>query len=258
MDERVASNGYATVWLLPATGVADYRSPTAEEINAGINATAAIAWDGTTFPAATDSDDVDDRSLADAGNATTRGSAQFEATLNFFHPKVNTDTSGVFGEVYNFLRQPRVPVIIVTRILQNPVSGEYPPASAGEWISVYRFISDGWEDDVADDDSYKYSISFLTQGDVAIYTQVKNSSPVEISNASGTSSTTVGGHIVLNATLASKDATHIVEWSSSAPNIATVSPNGVVTGVLEGTANITASHPAASASSEAFPITVGA
>ena len=245
MDQRIASNGNTTVWLIPANGIADYRSPTVAEINAGINATPAIAWDGTTFPTASDSDDVDDRSLEDAGNATTRGSAQFEATLNFFHPKVNTDNAGDFGKVYNFLRQPRVPVYVVTRVLQKPTEGAYKAAEAGEWISVYRFISDGWEDDVADDDSYKYAISFLTQGNVAVYTQVKNSSPVTVTNASGSGSLAVGGHAVLRATLGGKRATEVVEWSSSDPKIATVSPNGVVTAVKAGTATITATHPAA-------------
>ena len=149
MDQRIASNGNTTVWLIPATGIANYRSPTAAEINAGINATPAIAWDGTTFPTASDSDDVDDRSLEDAGNATTRGSAQFEATLNFFHPKVNTDNAGDFGKVYNFLRQPRVPVYVVTRVLQKPTEGAYKPAEAGDCPSSNdleqpRWFCSGW------------------------------------------------------------------------------------------------------------------
>jgi len=82
-DQRVAANGYVDVWAIPVAGVADYRSPTAAEINAGIRLTPAVAWDSTTFPSATDSDDVDDRTLEDKGNATSRGAAQFEASVNF-------------------------------------------------------------------------------------------------------------------------------------------------------------------------------
>lgn len=158
-DEMVTSNGNVSVWLVPANGIADYRSPTAQEINAGLNVTAAIAWEGTTFPTSSGSDDVDDRSLLDKGNATGRGAAQFEAALNFFYPKNLLDETSDYGKTYNMLRVPRVPLYIVTRVLQG-VTGEVTPAQEGDWISVYRFITDGWTDDVEGDDSYKYAIGF--------------------------------------------------------------------------------------------------
>lgn len=253
MDEKFTSNGNTTVWLIPATGIADYRSPTPAEINAGLDVTPAIAWEGTTFPTASDSEDMDDRSLRDKGNATTRGAASYEAVLNLFYPKDLQDTTSDYGKAYQMLRVPRVPVYVVTRVGQSP-EGEHKDAAAGEWISVYRFISDGWTDDFEGDDSNKYAIGMLTQGEVAVYTQVKNASPVTVTPATATVS--VGGSAVLRATLGGKRATQVVEWVSSNSSVATVSPNGVVTGVKAGSATVTASHPAASAASTAAAITV--
>lgn len=245
-DLKVTSNGNTTVWLVPVASIADYRSPTAAELNTnGIDVTAAIAWDGTTFPTASESDDIDDRSLRDKGNATTRGAAQFEATLNFFYPKVLSDTTSDFGKAFQFLKTPGVPVYVVTRVLQT-TTGVHTDAAAGQWISVFRFVTDAWTDDIAEDDSYKYAISFLTQGDVAVYTQVKNASAVTTTPAS-TLAVAVGAVSPIRATLGGKRATQVVDWSSSAPGVATVSQNGVVKGISAGTATITASHPAATA-----------
>ena len=255
MDQKTTSNGNVQVWLVPAIGIADYRSPTAAEINAGLNVTSAIAWDGTTIPAASESDDTDDRSLLDKGNATTRGAAQFEGTLNFFYPDDLNENVTDYGKAFTFLHQPRVAVYAVVRVLQAP-EGIATPAAAGEWVSVFRFLTDGWTDDIADDDAYKYAIGLLAQGEVSVYTQVKNATPVTVTNASGTASIAVDDHIVLRATLGGKRATQIVEWTSSNPAVAGVSSNGVVTGVGPGTANITASHRAASAPSTAIAVTV--
>lgn len=252
-DEKFTSNGNTTVWLVPANGIANYLSPTADEVNAGMDITPALAWEGTTFPTASDSEDQDDRSLRDRGNATTRGTASYEAVLNLFYPKDLHDTTSDYGKVYQLLRVPRVPVYVVTRVGQSP-EGEHKDAAAGEWVSVYRFLSDGWTDDFEGDDSNKYSIGMLTQGEVAINTQIKNSSPVTVTPA--TSTVTIGESVPLRATLGGKRATQVVEWVSSNSSVATVSQNGVVTGVKAGSATITANHPAASAASTEVSITV--
>ena len=253
MNETFTSNGNTTVWLIPATGIVNYKSPTPVEINAGLDITPAIAWEGTTFPTASDSEDVDDRSLRDKGNATSRGVASYEAVLNLFYPKDLKDTVTDYGKVYQMLRVPRVPVYVVTRVGQT-TEGRHKDAAAGEWISVYRFVSDGWTDDFEGDDSNKYAIGMLTQGEVAIYTQVKNASPVAVTPTTG--SIAVGAYLALRATLGGKRATQVVEWVSSNPSVAEVSSNGIVKGIKAGSATITASHPAASAASTAVTITV--
>ena len=256
VDQKVTSNGNVTVWLVPVSGIVDYKSPTATEINAGLNVTPAIAWDGTTIPAATESDSVDDRSLADRGNATSRGSAQFEGTLNFFYPKDLNENVTDYGKAFTFLRVPRVPMYAVVRVLQSG-SDWNKAAEAGEYVSVFRFLTDGWTNDVAEDDAYKYAVSLLAQGEVAIYTQVKNGAPVTVSAPDGTN-IDVGEAVALRAVLSGKDMTNAVTWHSDDPAVATVSPNGVVKGVSAGTAEITATHPAATGTSTEQMITVTA
>ena len=165
MNEKFTGNGNVRVWAVPVSGIANYKAPTAAEVNAGLDVTDAIAWDSTTIPTATDSEDQDDRSLRDKGNATTRGSASYEATLNLFYPKNNKDATSDYGKAYQFFRVPRVPCYLVTAVTQAP-EGKETPVVAGDWISVYRFMSDGWTDDIEGDDSNKYAVAFLTQGEV--------------------------------------------------------------------------------------------
>lgn len=253
-DEKVTSNGNVQLWAIPVANVADFRSPTADEINTyGVQLEAAVAWDGTTFPANTESNDVDDRSLLDRGNATSRGFAQFEATLALFRP-VPSDTTSEAAVAWDFLKTPRVPVYLVTRVLQGE-EGTHTPAEAGQWVNVFRMITDTVNDDTEGEDSYKYLVGFLPQGEVSVYTQVKNDDPVSVTALGGTS-VEVGGHTTLRATLGGNYATQVVTWLSSDPDVATVSLNGVVTGHSSGNAAVTATHPAATGASSPVEITV--
>lgn len=249
-DEKVTSNGNVDIWAVPAINIANYLSPTAAEINGGTRLTPAVAWDGTSFPANTDSNDIDDRSLEDRGNTQGRGFAQFEATLSLFRP-VPGDTTSEAALAWNLLKTPRIGVYIVTRVLQR-TEGVATPAAAGQWISVYKMISDTVNDDTEGEDSYKFVVDFLPQGELSVYTQVKNAGPVVLTALGPL--TTVGAKTPVLAELGGKWATQVVEWSSSNEAVATVSQNGVVEILATGTASITATHPAATGAT--VPISV--
>lgn len=254
-DTRVFSNGYVNIVFIPVNGVANPKSPTAAEINAGLNVSLATAWDGTTVPTMTESSDVDDRSILDAGNASTRGFAQFEGTLQFFYPRDLNDVVSDYGKVFQMLRLTGGDYWVVTRILQN-VKGQATTFSAGQYISIFKFKADAFVNNLDGEDSYKYSVELLPQGTVYPNTLVKLATPPTVVNASSAGSLAVGGHAVLRATLGTHRATQLVEWTSSNPQVATVSPNGVVTAHSTGTASITASHPAATGDSTPITITV--
>lgn len=254
-DTRVFSNGYINIAFIPVNGIANPKAPTAAELNAGLNVSHATAWDGTTFPTMSESSDVEDRSILDAGNATTRGFANYEGTLQFFYPRDLNDIVSDYGKVFQMLKLPQGTYWVVTRVLQN-VKGEATPFAAGQYISVFKFIADTFINNVDGEDSYKYTVELLPQGTVYANTLVKVASPPTVVNASGGTALTVGKTAVLRATLSGHRATQLVEWKSSAPDVAFVSPNGVVTAIKAGTAQITASHPAASAASTPLAITV--
>lgn len=255
-DEKVFSNGNVDVIVIPLTGLTTPNAPKATEINAGLNISKALAWDSTTIPTVSESNDIEDRSIKDKGNASSRGFAQYEGTFNFFTPPNKADTSDDLGKAYAFFRKPRFTFWAVVRILQG-TEGAIEPVVVGQFVSVYKFIADTFINDTEGEDSYKYQVDLLQQGAVYPNTIV---GPVtaapDVVNASGSGSLAVGDHAVLRATFAGHEATQLVTWVSSAPAIASVSTNGVVTARAAGTANITASHPSASTASTAVAITV--
>lgn len=253
-DERFPSNGNVTVWIVPVSGIANFRAPTAAEINAGINITPAVAWENTTFPTASESNDIDDRSLLDAGNATSRGFAQWEASLSLFRPKDLTDTVSDYGKAWQALKTPRAAYYVVTRVGQMP-TGTVTAASAGDFVSVYRILTDAVADDIEGEDSYKYSFVGLPQGELEVYTRVVMPDPVVVT-ALGSTTLTAGDVSPFQATIDGEWMTQDCEWSSDDTAVATVSNNGVVTAVATGTADITATHPSATGATIAVSVTV--
>ena len=45
MNEKFTGNGNVRVWAVPDSGIANYKAPTADEVNAGLDDTDAIARD---------------------------------------------------------------------------------------------------------------------------------------------------------------------------------------------------------------------
>jgi len=242
-DTKVFSDGYVSVWWVPSNGIADIRTPTAAEINAGIPLSNAISWQDYEL-GNTESDTEDDRSLMDRGNATTRGAAQFSATLSFFRPfnEDISDPTNEYAVAFEAFREPRVYGYLVVRILQNE-KHKQDPAAPGQWVSVYRFMADSFQDDTEGDDSVKFTVNFLPQGNLAVYTMVETTEVVDVDKSTVT--VAEGESDVVVATVDGKNITQGARWRSDDPEVATVSPNGVITGVSAGNAEVTVSWPAA-------------
>ena len=259
-DTRFTGNKNIDVWWIDEGDYANEEQLTAAEINAGVRVTPAIAWDGTSFPAAGDSDSATDLGLWDDANATFRGAPSFDASLNYFYPKDLSDSVTDYGMVYQHFRKLGLRGVLVTRVGQLSATGTITPAVAGQWISVFKSITDGYKSDIEGDDSYKYAITYLQQGYQKVYTQVKNATAPVVTRLSTAGSVAAGAKVVLRATLGGHYATQVVDWKSSNPAVAQVSQNGVVTvaagAASAATTNITASHPSASTVSTAHAITV--
>jgi len=254
-DTKVTSNGNVQYWVIAEASLTNPDAPSATEINtSGLNISDAISWDTSTFPGATASNDIDDRSIMDKGNATSRGFAQFSGDISLFRPYNVKDVTSTYGKAFQFFKTPRFPLYVIARALQG-TTGTSGNVAAGDWVDVYKFMAASFVDDTEGEDSVKYSVSLMPQGTVYVNTQVKNATAVSLT-AVGTGTLAVGAKRVIRATLGGKRATQAVRWSSSNDAVATVSQNGVVTGVSAGTADITATHPAATGVTTAVTITV--
>lgn len=85
---------------------------------------------------------------------------------------------------------------------------------------------------------------------------VRASSTPAVPAITGASTAAVGAKIALEGTLVNRKYTRGLRWASSDPAVATVSRNGIVTGISAGSADITATDPATNTPSTAKAITV--
>lgn len=238
VDQKAFAAGRVSVWWVPAGGFANINAPTAAEINAGTPLSESIAWENYEL-AASESDSVDDRSLMDKGNATSRGAAQFGGTLSFFRPSDPTDMTHPYARAFAAFRTPRATGYLVTRVLQN-TEGVQDPAAAGQDVSVFLFIADTFIDDTEGDDSVKFTVNFQPQGMLRVYTKVAGGT---IAVAPATLTVAEGAVAKVKATSSGQDVSAGATWTSSDTEVAGVNTHGVVRGVSAGEATITATYP---------------
>lgn len=241
-DVKVFQGGNITYWWVPAGGIANINSPTAAEINAGTNISAAVAADGTEVTP-TDSSDIDDRSIVDAGNVVDPGFGQFNASFTLFRPASTADVNDPYVKAYNLFKTQRVGGYIVKR--RFVAYGT--TATAGDRISVFQVLSDHTANDTAGEDSVKLIVPFLPQGNMVVNTFVKTALAVTVTPSTTSIAVAGGGKAAIVARLGAGGTviTQGCTWTSSDPSKATVSENGVIKAVAAGSATVTASHPAA-------------
>ena len=241
---KITSNEYVKVaWILDANmpnGTAS--APAASTLNAPttLQLSPAIAWQDFAL-GATDSDDVEDRGLTDPGNAVTRGFSNFEATLSFFRDANAGDLSSDYVKAWEAFKVPRTYGYLVIRVAEQHWSA---PWTAGDRVSVFRFVADIITDDTEGDDSVKFSVNFLPQGLMYTYTTLA-ATPKTALTVTADPSGPVGEVTVLDAKLGTLDVRAKSEYKSSNTSVASVSRNGVVKNIATGTANITVTNPAA-------------
>jgi hypothetical protein len=234
MPTRQVSNGNVTLWWV--TSIATPAAPTAAEINAGLNISEAVAWNNFEL-GSSGSADVDDRSIVDVGNAISRGFPDFSATLDFFREKYATDSSSIYQQAFQLFKTAGLNGYLVVRY------GQRLPdvvATAGDIVSVYKFVTDYIADDTEGEDSVKFEVSFLPQGVLFEHVLVKLATPVDATPA--TITVAVGALAQITATVGSYNYTAAATYSSSDTTKATVSSTGIVKGIATGSATITVSY----------------
>lgn len=259
-NTKVNSAGNLTIrWALPGFA-ANWKKPTVAEVNATLNVTPTVAWSDYSFGNQA-SNQVSDPSVADIGNAQARGFAQFGGSISFFYPNSYDNASDITSNTFDAFDEVNTLGYVLIRSdgIVTPVGNH--AAIAGDFWSVYRVISDGWSDVNTGETNFKYTITFKPQGDLWTNAYVGTAAAVTAS-LNGGATMAVGDKKAGIAYITGRQVTTLgypgaFDWTSSAPNIASVDANGLVKGIAAGSANIIATWPATGTASTPIAVTVG-
>lgn len=232
---KLTSNGHVTVlWAAPGS-FANWKSPTATELNAALNLSSAISWNDFGFGVQA-SNTQNDPSLADMGNRTDRGAAQYGGAISFYYPGAFDDDTNAYSLAFDAVAVPRTSGYIVVRIDGNkPTTQAF---AAGDLVHVMEVMTDGQANVITGEEAFRYTVTMLQQGALEVYTVVRSTSVTVVTPS--TLTVAVGASSRLSATANGREYTNGVKWTTSDATKATVSAAGVVTGVASGSATITA------------------
>jgi hypothetical protein len=236
---KLPANGHITVmWALP-NAFANFKAPTTTELNAALNLSRSISWNDFDFGMSA-SNTQNDPSLADKGNVTDRGAAQYGGGISFYYPREFDDNTSEYSLVFDAMDTPRTRGFIVVRI-----DGNKPTTSAfadGDYIHVMEVMTDAATNVITGEEAFRYTVNFLQQGGLVVY-GVAHTGSVTVDVLPATLATSAGDFDRLSATAEGREYTNGMRWSSSDTSVATVSPAGVVSSLAAGTATITATYP---------------
>tara|TARA_R110000782_G_scaffold94088_3_gene177772 strand:+ start:3242 stop:4003 length:762 start_codon:yes stop_codon:yes gene_type:complete len=240
---KVPASGNIRVWFALPNAFANYESPTAAELNACLDISDSISWNDFGF-ALSASNTIDDPAITAMGKVADRGAPQFGGTISFYYPGAFGDASNDYSVTYDALDQTRTAGYIVMRMDgDQPVSA----AAAGDLVEVFKVLTDGYAESITGEEAFRYTITFLPQGDLAIRCVVAGGSAPVVSIDPATLAVAVASHTRVSADVDGRVYTNGLQWTSSANAIASVSHAGVITANSAGTATITATYEATGA-----------
>ena len=234
-DVKVPSSGNIRVWWALPNAFANFAAPTAAEINACLDVSDSVSWNDFDFGLQA-SNTIDDPAITAIGKVSDRGAAQFGGGVSFYYPGAFGDASNEYANTYDAMDQPRTLGFLVVRV--DGDNANSPAAANGDLVSVYKVMTDAYAEVITGEEAFRYTITFLPQGDLAVRTVVGSGTPV----IPATLAVAVGASEPLTATVGGRVYTNGVKWTTSDATKATVSSAGIVTGVAAGSATITATY----------------
>jgi hypothetical protein len=237
-DVKLPSSGNIRVWWALENAFANWESPTAAEINASLDISDSISWNDFDFNLQA-SNVIDDPAITAIGKVSDRGAAQFGGGLSFYYPGAFDDASNEYSLTYDALDQPRTRGFLVIRIDGEESSAS---AAAGNLVHVFRVMTDGYAESITGEEAFRYTVTFLSQGDLAVRTVVAGGSAPAVVVTPDTLAMSVGDHERVAVTVGGRNYTNGVKYTTSDPTKATVSSAGVITAVAAGSATITCTY----------------
>ncbi|MET4703111.1 Ig-like domain-containing protein [Frigoribacterium sp. UYMn621] len=241
MSKNPANGNVKVGWILDSALPLKNFTPAATLIASALDLSSAIAW--KSFKLGADaSPDIQDRALTDLGNAVTRGAAKYGATLGFFRDQNNTDTTSIYQQAFQAFRVMRTIGWLVVRV--NKAASL--PWAAGDEVSYYKLIADTLSDDTNGDDSVKFTVTFLPQGQLFAHAIVGGAGVIT-GVPTTLAKTIAGGAFQLQPILSGASIVSRATYVSSNTTMATVSKGGTVRPLTAGSPTITVSHGSATA-----------
>ena len=237
-DVKVPASGNMRIWWALPNAFADYENPTVTEINALLDISDSISWNDLDFNLEA-SNQIEDPAITSDGKIIDRGYTNFGGAISFYYPQSFDDATSTYSLTYDALDAPRTLGFLVMRI-----DGEESTALAeeGDLIHCFKVMTDGYAEAVTGEEAFRYTVTFLPQGDYVVRAVAAGSSANAVVLSDSTLATSSGDVDVLTATFGGRNYTNGLTWTTDDPDVATVQ-FGVVTSVAAGTATITATGP---------------
>ncbi len=254
---KLRSDGNITLAWYPSNAFANYEAPTAAELNAAAPTAAqfskSISWNDLDFGMQA-SNQIDDPSIVDVANVQDRGAAQYGGGISFYFPGAFDDNSNAYSLTYDAISVPRTIGYIVARI--DGAKASTQAFAEGDYVHVMEVQTDAQTNVITGEEAFRYTVNFLQRGALAVYTVVQGAvdSPVAVT---GNATPAAGAKYRINGTVAGREYTNGLVWTTSDDTVATVSNAGVVTivGASTDTATITGTF-APTGESDTLSITV--
>lgn len=237
-DIKVPASGNIRVWFALPNAFANYKTPTATEINASLDISDAVSWNDFDFNLEA-SNQIEDPAITALGKIVDRGYANWGGSISFYYPQTFGDATNKYSVVYDALDAPRTSGYLVVRIDGDESSAS---AAAGNLVHVLKVVTDGYAESITGEEAFRYTVTFLPQAEYCVRAVVRGATASAVVLSPATLSLAVGAKSAMSTTVGGRAYTNGVTYSSSDTTKATVSRAGVVTAIAAGSATITASY----------------
>ena len=237
-DTKIQASGNMRIlWATEGT-FADYENPTTAEINSALDISESISWNDFDFNLEA-SNQIEDPAITSDGKVIDRGYVNWGGSISFYYPQSFDDATSAYSLTYDALDQSRTKGFLVVRI-----DGEETSTSIqdGDLVHCFRVMTDGYAESVTGEEAFRYTVTFLPQGDYVVRAVSAGASANAVVLSASTLASSAGDVDVLTATFGGRNYTNGLTWTTSDSAVATVQ-FGVVTSVASGTATITATGP---------------